>query len=246
MSIFSNFCHVLNKLVLLFLLYIFFITCGQLYAQGVDYQQKIDDSAIEYLRASGQQAAIYFGSLSEVYPLTTNHPFLIDGKFAKARLSYLGVLYPEVFLRLDLSRDELIIVSPAFREIVLFPENVDFVELHGRHIISFRRDSLPGSPSSGYYCLLHSGKYRILEKQTTALSIEQNSRTQYYSFSTRFYVYKENVYYLIRNQRGLLNVLQPYKKEMKHFISAHHLKFRNNAQEFLVQTVREFEKLSEF
>jgi len=226
------------------LLCFFVFACGRLFAQDVTSQQTIDDSALEYQHVAGQQSAIYFGSLKEGVLRTTNHPFLVDDKFAKARLSYLGVLYPEVLLRLDFSRNELSAISPAYYEIVLFPENVDFAELHGRHIISFRRDSLPGSPSSGYYCLLHSGKYRILEKQTTTLRIEQTSRTQYYSFTTRFYLHKDNAYYIIRNQRGLLNVLQPYKKEIKHFISAHRLKFRNNAREFLIQTVSEYEKLT--
>jgi len=218
--------------------------CGSLFAQNVAPQQTIDDFALEYQRVAGHQAAVYFGSLKETLPRTTNHPFLTDDKFAKARLSYLGVLYPEVLLRLDLSRNELTTISPAFYEIVLFPENVDFAELHGRHIIFFQRDNLPGSPSSGYYSLLHSGKCRVLEKQTAGLMIEQTYRSQYHSFTTRLYVHKDNAYYVIRNGRGLLKVLQSHKKELKRFISAHHLNFRNNPQEFLIQTVSEYEKLT--
>jgi len=226
------------------ILFCFFLTCGHLFAQSVDHQQTIEDFALEYQRVAGSHAAIYFGNLKDVLPRATNHPFMTDDKFTKARLSYLGVLYPEVLLRLDVSRNELTTISPAFREIVLFPENVDFTELHGRHIIFFQRDNLPGSPSPGYYSLLFSGKCKILEKQTAVLQIEGNSRTQYYAFSSRFYVQKDNAYFLIRNKRGLLKVLQSHKKEIKHFISAHQLKFRNNAQEFLIQTVGEYEKLT--
>ena len=221
----------------------FIFSCGYLPAQDEKPRQTMDDFALEYQRVAGAQAAIYSGTLKEALPRATNHPFLVDEKFAKARLSYLGVVYPEVLLRLDLSRNELTTISPAFYETILFPENVDFAELNGWQVIFFQRDALSGSPATGYYNLLHAGKCRILEKQTANLMVD--ARTLYYSFTTRFYLKKNDIYYTIRNKRGLLKVLQPYKKELKSFISAHHLKFRNETREFLIQTVSEFEKLSE-
>ena len=216
---------------------------GCLLAQSVDRRQLIDSSAVEYLRIVGSQSALYYGKAQEGHPRTTNHPYLKDALFTKARLSYFGVIYPEALLRLDLSRDELI-VSPGFRNIVLFSENVDFAELHGRHIIYFRRDSLPGSPSTGFYFLLHSGKCRVLEKQTAVFTFSSSTGEQYYALSTNFYLYKDGIYHTIRNKRGLLKVLHPYKKELKRFISAHRWQFRHDAEELIKQTVSEYEKLS--
>ena len=222
-----------------------------MFAQDVR-QQSIDSAAVRYLQNADRQSTLYYGNEQDVLPHTialassthNHHPYMKDMLYTKARLSYNGVIYPEALLRLDLSRDELITISLGFRNIVLFPENVDFVELHGKRIIYFSRDSLPGCPSSGYYFLLHSGKCRVLEKQTAALMFNSSTGETYYVFSTRFYLYKDSVYYSIKNQRGLLKALSPYKKELKRFISANNLLYRENAEEFIPRTVREYENLT--
>ena len=219
---------------------------GRLLAQDAGRQQSIDNYIADYLRMADKQSVLYYGKEQEWYPRTTNHPYLKDEQFAKARLSYRGIIYPEALLRLDLSRNELVILSPDLRNFVLFPENVDFTELHDQTIIYHRRDSLPGCPSTGYYILLHSGSCKVLEK-ITANFVEKSELgkiERLYVFATSFYLYKDGVYHTIRNQRGLLKVLHPYKKELKQFILANRLLFRRNAEEFLTRTVSEYEKIS--
>jgi len=149
-------------------------------------------------------------------------------------------------LRLDLNRGELITQSPDYHNIVLFPENVDYVDLHDQHIIYFQPDNLPGCPSTGYYTLLHSGNCKILKKQiaTQMEKINSNIVERYFDFSTWFYLFKDNTYYVIKTKRGLLNVMYPYKKELKRFISANRWRFRHDADELITQTVIEYEKLS--
>jgi hypothetical protein len=214
-----------------------------LFAQDAGRQQLVDSHAIDYLRVAGNQSTLYYGNMQEGHPRTTNHPYLKEEQYAKARLSYRKTIYPEVLLRMDLSRDELIIQTLDFRNIVLFPENVDFAEFHGQHIVYFRRDSLPGCPSTGYYTLLHSGKCMVLEKNAATMMVD-NSHLYYYDLSTKYYLYHDGAYYTIRNKRGLLKVLHPHKKELKRFISAHHWKFRNDADKLIPQTVVEYEKIS--
>jgi len=229
------------------LLCFFLFLGGSLLAQDVDLQPIIDSFAIDYLRIADKQSPLYYGKEQEGHPRTINHPYLGSVQFAKARLSYNHVIYPEALLRLDLNRNELMVFSPDNHNIVLFPENVDFAELHDQTIIYFRRDSLPGCPSTGYYILLHSGDCKVLEKQTASLSRKETySRTleQHFVFTTNFYLYKDDVYYTIRNKRGLLKVLQPYKKELKRFISYNRLRFRYDPEEFLILTVGEYEKIS--
>ena len=220
--------------------------CGRLFAQDIGRQQSIDSTVVSYLRTAKSQSALYYGNDQEWMRRTTNHPYLADVLYTKARLSYHRVLYPEALLRLDLSRDELITLSPEFRHIVLFPENVDFVELHGKHVVYFRSDSLPGCPSSGYYFLLYSGNCKVMEKITATLMYETEGNTMryYYLFATRYYLYKDGAYHIIRNQRGLLKALKPYKKELKRFISANHLRFKLDAEKFLSRTISEYEKIT--
>ena len=219
-----------------------------LFAQNIDQQQLVDNLAIEYLQASGSQSVLFYGRIHEGHPRVVNHPYFEDEQFTKARLSYRGIIYPEAMLRLDLSRNELVVLSPSFLNFVLFPEDVDFAELHGQTIIYYQRNDLPGSPPTGYYALLHSGKCRVLERQTAALMVEQSSspgRAQYrFAISTQFFLYKDGVYHNIRNQRRLLNTLHPHQRELRRFISSNQLRFRRNARELITLTVMEYEKLS--
>jgi len=219
--------------------------CSCLFAQDVEHQLSVDSAAIRYLQMSNSQLALYYGRVQERQPRASNHPYFVDRRFTKARLSYRKVIYPEALLQLDLSRDELITISPEFRNLVLPPENVDFVELHGKRIIYFSRDNLPGCPSSGYYIQLYSGNCKVLEKQTAVYMLNNTSTYEfYYSFSTKYYLYKDGVYYNIRNEWRLLKALSPYRKELRRFISANHLQFRQNTEEFLIRTVSEYEKIA--
>ena len=224
-------------------LFFLLLGCDFLLAQSAERQQAIDNVALDYLRTIGSQSTLYYGNVPEGHPRALNHPFLKDVQFAKARLSYRQVIYPEELLRLDLSRDELVIQTSDFRNIILIPENIDFAELHGRNIIYFRQDSLSGSPSSGYYFLLHSATNKVLVKQTANIMLD-NNRQYFYSFSTKYYLYHNDAYYVIRNQSGLLKALKPYKKELKRFISANKLFFRHDAEKFLSLTIGEYEKIS--
>jgi len=215
----------------------------QLFAQ--EYKQPVDEITLKYLQVSGSFSTLYYGNEYEGNQRTTNHPFLKDIQFTKARLSYQDVVYPEVLIRLDLFRNELIILSPISREIVLFPEKVDYVDLHGFHVVYFQKDSLPGCPPNGYYLLLHAGKCRVWEKiNATILEKSTTNRLdRYFEFSSLYYLYLDGQYYTIKSRKGLWNVLQPYKKELKQFVSSRKLNFRNNTGQFLIETVREYESI---
>jgi len=228
--------------IILFLLLL--LTGRSMTAQ--EQQALVDSAAIDYFEAVKNYSPLYYGAEYEGYPRTINHPYLINDQYTKARLSYQHIIYPEVLLRLDLNRNELIVRSPGFRNIVLSPGNVDFTELHGKHIIYFQKDNMPGCPSSGYYILLYSGNYKVLEKRNAQL-LEKTSPgllERYFELSTRYYIHKDGVYYTIRNKRVLLKVLSPFKKELKRFISLQKLNFKDDTETFLILTVTEYEQLA--
>ena len=207
----------------------------------------VDAAAMEYLQTAGNQSVLYYGNMQEAHPSTTNHPYLEDNHYAKARLSYNHVVYPEVMLRLDFFRDELIILSQGSHNMILLPDYVDYVELHGRRVIYFHPDGKPGCPSrEGYYIELYSGKCRVLMRQTATLMHIDDLKTYvaYYTMNKKFYLYRDGVYQPIRSQMGLLRAFRPYKRELKRFINANNLWFRKNPEDFLTKTVGEYERLS--
>ena len=209
-------------------------------------QGMVDSASIDYFQTAQSYSPLYYGAEYEGYQRTKNHPFLVSDLYTQARLSYLNVLYPEALVRLDQNRNELVVRSPGFRDIVLLPGNVDFVELHGYHVIYFQKDSLPGCPSTGYYIRLYDNNCKVLKKTNVQL-MERTSTgllERFFDFTTRHYLYKDDAYYTIKNKRGLLKALNPYKKELKRFISSQKLNFRENTEMFLILTVSEYEQLA--
>ncbi len=225
---------------------ILFLLLGCVLMNAQERNELVDSAAVRFLQTAENFSALYYGFEYEGLPRTLNHPYLKNDDYTKARLVYKHIMYPEALLRLDLYRDELVVRSPGFRNITLFPENVAFAELHGKHIIYRPKDEWPGCPPNGYYFLLYEGDCKIFEKRI-ALLIEKTSPgllERYFEFSTRYYLLKDNVYYQIRNKTGLLKALTPYKKELKRFISSRKLNFRNDAEQFLILTVNEYERIS--
>ena len=226
-----------------FLIIVF--SSAHLSAQNISgSRQSLNNAALEYLLESDIQSPLYYGNEQDAHRRATNHPYYDDRQYTVARLTYNRVIYPEVMLRWDLFRDELIVLSPDFRHIVLFAENVNVAELHNRNIIYFRRDeNTPSSPSSGYYILLYSGSNRIMEKTVAHLMHRGSNEDLYYAMTTRFFLHNDDVYHIIKNRRGLLKVLKSHKRELKQYISANRLKYRKNAGEFIYMTVKEYENL---
>lgn len=234
----------LFRLIVSFLVMTLSLSWEPVSAQEI--QQSIDSAAMDYLRLAGSNSAIFNGNEYEMHPRTSNHPFLIDMPYSSARLLYNNVIYPEVYLRLDLNRDELIIRTPDLRNNVLFPENVGYALFHGKHIIYFQKDNLPGCPSSGYYILVHAGNCKVIEKRSAMLTekIRSTRLERHFMFSTRFYLHIKGEYLLIKNKRDLLKAIYPYKKEIKQIITVRRLNFRYDPELFLFHTVNEYEKLT--
>lgn len=237
-----------NRIKIIFLygsLVLTFCTCVRSYAQDTG-QQSLSDHFTGYMDYAGVRAVIFTGEQQKGHPYTTNHPYLREQDYTTGGLSYNKVIYSDMQLRYDMSRDELVLRSPDFRNIVLFPENVDFVDIHGYHMIYFRKDSLSGCPDTGYYFVLHSGKYKLLMKQVNVLQQKTNQREieQYYSSSVTYYLLKDDVYYRIRNKKALLEALGSHKKELQRLFRSHHLKFRKNSEVMVLAAVREYENLT--
>ena len=218
-----------------------------LLAQPDSRQQTLDRAATAYLNTVREESVLFYGAVQEAPPRATNHPYLEDAQYVPARLSYGGVVYPEAMLRLDLKQHELIVLSPDQRQVVLFPENVEEVELHGRRIVWHQPDGLPGCPTKGYYFLLHCGECRVLARQTADLTRKNSSDNyalNYYIFTTRYYLLKDGRWQVIRSRRGWLNALQPFKKEVKQWAAERRLSFRKSEEAYLTETIAAYEKFN--
>lgn len=229
------------------LLFLILFCCQQLSAQDGLLQQVTDHYAAGYLTAVDHNAAIFSGNREQPLGfLTSNHQYFKEQGFTTGRLSFGGIIYPNVQLRWDLFRDDLIILSPKKYTIVLNAENVDFFEIHGSHIFYKHPDVLAGCPPAGYYKLLYStNKYVLFEKISKYLQ-EENVKKYRYNFkmSSKFYLQRDDSYYRIQNKRTLLNSLGTHRKELKQFMRANELQYKKYPEITVYETIKEHERLT--
>ena len=133
---------------------------------------RAQDAVDDYVSSAAGQSVIYHGKEQLKYPTSIrNHPYLKSEKYVPGDLSFEGILYKGVKMRLDLYKNELLLLSPDNRyNIVLPSDRVDYAEFHGYDIFYRYPDERSGNLSEGYYLRLHEGKCTVLGKWSCILS----------------------------------------------------------------------------
>lgn len=220
---------------------------GRLSAQSTMLEKRMEPQIARYLDTVAGQAVLFYGKEEEPYAVVaSNHPYFREAYYVRGRLSYRGVMYPDVPLRVDLYRDELLVLSPAARHVRLTSTEIDFAELHDRRIVYLPKDTLSKSLSPGLYFLLYDGDCRVFEKRTATLQQRTYMQTMepYFAFSSVYYIRKESIYHRIKSRNALLKILGAHRKELELHIRVNQLDFRKDAGKMIVSTVETFEKLS--
>ena len=77
---------------------------------------RAQDAVDDYVSSAAGQSVIYHGKEQLKYPTSIrNHPYLKSEKYVPGDLSFEGILYKDVKMRLDLYKNELLLFSPDNR-----------------------------------------------------------------------------------------------------------------------------------
>ncbi|MDR1357141.1 MAG: hypothetical protein LBJ58_05670 [Tannerellaceae bacterium] len=225
-----------------FPLCLFALLCAAtLYAQD-------DGLPVRYLTAAGEYSPLYTGKMPLPYAAYfTNYPYLKTAGFTAGELSFGGIAYTGVRMRLDVYRDRLLAVPEAGGyEVILPQEQVGHALLHGYHIFYHRADSLENCPPEGYYLLLHDAGCRALARVTCSMRevSKDGETTGWFRFATRYYVLKDGVYHAVGSKGSVLKVFASHRRELSRFISERRLNFRRNTEEAIVSVVKQYELLN--
>ena len=210
---------------------------------------RAQDAVDDYVSSAAGQAVIYHGKEQLKYPTSIrNHPYLKSEKYVPGDLSFEGILYKDVKMRLDLYKNELLLLSPDNRyNIVLPSDRVDYAEFHGYHIFYRYPDERSGNLPEGYYLRLYEGKCTVLGKWSCILSktIKDMKLDDSFDQSVKYYIRKEGVYYTVRSKGSVLKVFKSKKKELARYIKRRKLDFKHAPEEAIVAVVRQYEQLNE-
>lgn len=223
----------------------------QIKAQKLDLPN-YDSTTIKYVEsyfsvASGH-SVIYTGKEESKYlSQMKNHPYLYTSEYKSGSLSFEGVFYPNVKLRLNEHKDELIILSPDGRfNIVLPTDKVDFATIENYFIYYNVPQKGIEALSEGYYVRLHNGTYPVWKRETCFIQSNIKDMKTELSFvrKNKLFILKDGKYNTIGNKRSILKLFKSKKKELKQFIKENELDFKQSFDASVVAVTEYYEILN--
>jgi len=231
--------------------YNIYIAYGLILLTAVSMQAQQADIK-DYLIRSGTEALIYTGKEETRYPAMHEHPYMDTDQYREGELMYDGRLYPGVRLRLNTHTDELTILSPDFRDIIVSSELIAYARLP-EYTILYSRPSSGNEVKDGnalppgYYACITMQKHPVFRREARGLvrKINDMQVNLVFILQSRLYVYKEGKYHSVGSKGSVLKLFNDRRSELNRYAKQQRLNFRNDRVNAVVALVRYYESLTE-
>jgi len=231
---------------IILLIVLFCFSEGILYAQEKDIAQIPPTNAIQdYLSAAKGYAALFSGKIETPFDSRrfVNHAFFETEQYVKGVLCYNQVIYPDIFMRLDLYRDELTVVfSPSSPRVVLEKDKFNYAVFNGSTLIVSRYASDTGWQ---YMLLIDDGRYPFVKKYRVTVREELSNTDvkRHFRFQEQYFIYIDETAYPVKNKNSLLKLFPDRKKELNEYARQHKLNFKAQFEQSVVELVNYYESL---
>jgi hypothetical protein len=210
-------------------------------------------SAIQiYHQAVYPENALYNGAeyLPNNVLYAEGQPYFLTNKPSSGSVMYKGILYENLRLMYDLTRQQLVVIHPL---------NVQRIKLHTGDISRFtildhRFVNLqPGEQTTqnvpaGFYELLHEGNVtKLLKRNSKNIEEELSSGSGVLYFikeSNNYYIENAGRYFPLSNRRSVLRAFSDRKKEMTQFLKTHTISPRVDNEATYKLIVAHYDKLT--
>jgi hypothetical protein len=224
------------------------ITFAQTRQPDTSLSRRAQNNLIQlYIDSVKENLRLYNGTeFTAAYRSSAGHPFFDYAEPQQGDINYDGINYPGVMMSYDLTRDEIIFVTPAANlNIKLLSQKVNWFYLQNHLFINIREDSTRTHlREPGFYELAYKGFYDVLLKRKK--NLEQSNRednvakfVQY----TNYFARKGDTYYTIDGKRSLLALCRDKKKEITTFMQKEKLDYKNDPVDAIIRTIDYYTQL---
>jgi hypothetical protein len=240
------------KKQVIFLVVCFFITWTNLSAQDHSadssfFSKTVSSARSQYMKSMGSSSYLYNGVAYERYwNGMVGHPFFINEEFRQGNLYYNGVLYEDVPLMYDLSRDQLITKNFSKElNVKLLSEKIDGFTIGKNNFIRIVADSSVSSIPTGFYEKLYSGTVLVLGKYEKKVehSLRAEDKITTLTQHDHYFIEKDGKYHLITGESDLLSLFKDQRGELRKFLNRREINFKKNPAGAIVQAVVYYEQL---
>ena len=214
------------------------------------FRQEAISNLIQYYHTIiGLQAHLYNGPEYIAYPrpFTEGHQFFQTDTFENGSVSYDGLQYLNVALKLDIIRDELVMLHPLNRfSVNLIKEKIDSFSFAGHSFTNIRDSRSDSALQPGFYDQLYSSvslkflakriKYFQEMSETTGISMKVYKKD-------RHFIVRNGRYHSINNKKSVMNVVKDKRSDMQKFINNNNLRFKKSLEEDVVKALVYYSQL---
>lgn len=201
----------------------------------------------QYLEKAGDCAVIYNGELETPYSFVyyDEFPYYKSNEYAQGAIYYKGKYYPNQRIRLDLYKNQLIVLTPKTNlGKIVNAADVDKFVLGESTFINYFPSETEKPLKQGYYHLIMEGTlFKVLGK-TQKIPVENSGKSTYiFNSKQNYYLLYNGGVYTIRNASILTKLFPQLKKQLKAYVKDNGLNFKTAPEESLYQIVNYCEEI---
>ncbi len=215
---------------------------------SIFYKSTVDNTITIYQQFTQDQPRLYNGRKYKPYAFgfTEDTPFFQAGHYSQGSIIYEGGYYDKVNLLYDEVKEMVIILKEEAIELI--NERIGGFTISGHIFVRFISDGLHNNINTGFYEKLYSGKVELYKKERKTIR-ENLSSTEGVRGDVdkkiSYYLKKNGVYFLIKKQNDIIEILSDHQKEIQKFIKQNSLNFRNNPDNTLIQIVAYYDQITQ-
>jgi len=183
-----------------------------------------------YLQQAGDYANLYNGEIETHYNIVrySNMPYYESSDFTDAFIVYRKSDYPHQKVRLDLYKEQLIVLPPEKQYgIVVNTSNINKIVMYGKTfewLVPPKESGL----KAGFYIHLSEGKKLQLYRKEY-FYLQQELTTYRFDRSIKYYLVYNDRYYPVKNKGSLSKLFPQYKKQINQRAKERVSDFKPNA-----------------
>lgn len=233
------------------------IFCQNSSAQAVlsdssSQQNALNNAVALYNTSLGVQVPVYSGAEYYFYdPHIKGNAYYQDiNGFSGGSVYYDGTMYNNLQLLYDVNTDQLVCLFPnRISKFIVIKERVKSFDCLSSHFININVDTLTNNSAleSGYYRELYAGKSEVLAKYTKSIQTSTSTSNyveNYFSAKKYFFIKKNSVYHSVGSKGSVLDLFKDKKNELKKYIKANSIDFKENPEEAMMKVASWYDHLS--
>jgi hypothetical protein len=195
-----------------------------------------------------KQSRLYNGIEHAGYPFKIKgHAYFIQKELQTGTVVYDELEFANVRMLYDLQKDQVIVLHHnGFTKLGLVSEKVKAFSLFDHHFVRLIADSLSHSPLlTGFYDEVYKGRLNVFIKRGKFVeeTIKDELEREFIQFNL-YFIQKEDVYYQVKNYKGLLFLLKDRSKEIKQYLRKNRIKYRKGPENAIVKAVTYYDSLN--